>query len=64
MNGYSLVRTLLVLVALLLGVIVGETAGILAVVGGSTITAAFVTGGVAFGGTVTLALLVQSALAR
>jgi len=57
-----LVRTLLVLIALLVGVIVGEAGGILAAVGGATLTTAFTTGGVAFAGTTTLALVILKSL--
>lgn len=58
----NIIRSLLVLVALLLGLVVGQVGGILAVVGGAPIASAFVTGGVAFAGTVTLVLLIQTAL--
>ena len=64
MTGNGTIRVLLVVVALLTGVIVGQVAGILAVVSGSSIADAFVAGGVAFGGTVTLALLIQTALGQ
>ena len=57
------VRVLQVLLAVLLGVIAGQTAGILAVLDGAMIAEAFVAGGVAFGGTVTLTIVVRNALA-
>ena len=56
------VRTLLVLVALLIGVIVAVTASFLAIVNGATVVEALATGGGAFAVAVTLALLVESAL--
>ena len=56
------VKTLLVLVAILVGVVVAVTAGFLAVVNGSTVAAALATGGGAFAVSVTLALLIENAL--
>jgi hypothetical protein len=58
----KIVRILLVLLALLVGVIVGLVAGILAVATDSTIPGAVATGAVAFGGAVSLAILLQRAL--
>lgn len=55
-------RALLVLIALLFGVTIAEAAGILTVIGGATMASAVVAGGVAFGATVTLVLLIESAL--
>jgi hypothetical protein len=62
MNGIGAVRFLLILGTLLLGIVVGIIGGILAVLNGSTVAAAFVKGAVAFAGTVTLAIVVESAL--
>jgi hypothetical protein len=58
----STVRFLLVVVAMLLGVIVGLVAWILARTGGAPHNVAVTRGGVAFGGTVSLALLIESSL--
>jgi hypothetical protein len=46
----------------LIGIIVALVAGILATVAGLVLAAAMWAGGVAFGGTLTLALLVEKAL--
>jgi hypothetical protein len=61
-NNSTTVKILLVIVALLLGLVVGEAAGILAVLGGAAITEAIVAGCVAFGATVTLTVLLQNQL--
>lgn len=60
--GSPLTRALLVLVALLLGIVFGQLGGILVAVGGATLAADFITGGVAFAGTVTLVLLIEKSL--
>ncbi|MFC5137235.1 hypothetical protein ACFPK1_03265 [Actinomycetospora rhizophila] len=56
------IRVLLVCIALLLGVAVGQVAGILAIVNGASVAQAFTAGGIAFGATVSLSLLVKDAL--
>lgn len=56
------VDVLLVVMALQLGVIVGQVAGVLAAVSGASIAATFATGGGAFAVTMTLALLVENTL--
>ncbi|MER5482351.1 hypothetical protein ACWGVR_02165 [Streptomyces xanthophaeus] len=56
------VRVLLMGLAVMLGVIVGMTAGLLAWLGGSSTPVAIRHGGVGFGGTVTLAILIMTAL--
>ncbi|MEV7388666.1 hypothetical protein [Streptomyces sp. NPDC091215] len=56
------VRVLLIGLAVLLGVIVGMTAGLLAWLSGSSALVAIRHGGVAFGGTVTLSILVMTTL--
>lgn len=58
----QLARILLVLVALLLGLVVGQVGGILAMLGGATVAPAFVAGAIAFGSTVALALAIEKAL--
>lgn len=63
-NNSTTVKTLLVIVALLLGAVVGEAAGILASLGGAAITQAIVAGCVAFGATVTLTVVLQNQLFR
>jgi hypothetical protein len=55
-------KALLVVVAVLFGIIVALIAGILASVGGAGISSAIASGGVGFGGSVSLALLVEKAL--
>jgi hypothetical protein len=62
MTSTPIVRVLLVLVALLTGLAVGEVAGMLTVANGGTIALAFGGGGAAFLATVTLAVLVQNQL--
>lgn len=57
-------RLLLVVIAILLGIIVALLAGILTVAGGSHLPAAIVSGAVAFGGTVSLVLLILKSLER
>jgi len=56
------IRTLLLAVAVLMGVIVGLAASILARVGGKSLPVAIRDGGVAFGGTVTLTVVIMTAL--
>ena len=58
----SLISTLLVLVALLIGTNVAWAAGFLAVLGGASVASAIAGGGVAFAASVSLVLLVQSSL--
>jgi ABC-type dipeptide/oligopeptide/nickel transport system permease component len=55
-------RTLLVLVAVLMGLVIGQAAGILAVLARESVAATFITGGATFAGTVTLMILIESAL--
>jgi hypothetical protein len=57
----SFAKTLLVLVAVLFG-IVALIAGILASVGGAGLSSAITSSGVGFGGSVSLALLIEKAL--
>ncbi|MFI0351848.1 hypothetical protein [Actinomadura sp. 9N407] len=54
------IRFLFILIAILLGVIVALVAGILTGAAGNSVPQAILTGGTAFAGTVTLALLVMS----
>ncbi|MEU4998182.1 hypothetical protein [Streptomyces sp. NPDC021622] len=54
------VMVLLVGLAVMLGVIVGMAAGLLAWLNGSSATVAIRHGGVAFGGTVTLPILITT----
>jgi len=58
----SSIKTLLVIVAVLVGIIVALIAGILASVGGAVLSVTIASGGVAFGGALTLVLLVENAL--
>lgn len=58
----GLVRTLLVLVAILIGIIVALIAGILVMTSGGAFSAAAASAGVAFGGTVPLVLLIEKSL--
>jgi ABC-type dipeptide/oligopeptide/nickel transport system permease component len=62
MGPRSTHRTLLVLVAVLLGVIAALVVGILTAVGGAHVTASVLSGGAAFVAVVPLALLVQKEL--
>jgi hypothetical protein len=62
MNDPTTVKSLLVSLAILVGVIVGLAAGILARVAGKSVAAAIRDGGIAFGGTVTLMLVIMTAL--
>ncbi|MGW4651244.1 hypothetical protein [Kitasatospora sp. NPDC004289] len=55
-------RGLWVLVAVLVALLVAVVAGILTVVDGGSLVRAFLYGGAAFGGTLTLSLLVLAAL--
>lgn len=55
-------RILLVVVALLLGVIVGLITGILTAIGGTTVAGEFLSGGAAFSAAVPLALLLEKEL--
>jgi hypothetical protein len=57
-----LTRTLLVLVAILVGIIVALLAGILVMATGGSVAAAATSAGVAFGGTVPLVLLIENSL--
>jgi hypothetical protein len=56
------VKTLLVVVAVLFGIIVALIAGILASAGGAGLSSAVASGGVGFGGSVSLALFIEKAL--
>jgi hypothetical protein len=58
----QVVRLLIVVVAVLVGIIVGQVSGILACANGRSLSSAFAAGGVAFGGTVTLAILIANSL--
>jgi hypothetical protein len=53
---------LLVLVAVLLGMIVALATGLLTRAGGAPLSAAIITSGLGFGGTVSVALLIEQAL--
>ncbi|WP_433249587.1 hypothetical protein ACQPYK_02640 [Streptosporangium sp. CA-135522] len=55
-------KALLVIVAVLIGIIIAQMAGFLARAGGAELPAAISKGGVAFAGTVTLALLIMASL--
>jgi hypothetical protein len=61
MNHFG-IKVLLVVIAILIGIIVGLVAGVLSRLGGADLTAAVIRGGVGFGGTVTLVLLIEHAL--
>jgi hypothetical protein len=56
------VKTLLVVVALLLGMIVALITGMLASAGGAGLSSAIASSGVGFGGSVSLMLLIEKAL--
>jgi hypothetical protein len=56
------VKILLVIAGLLLGLVAGQAAGILAVASGASLAAAFLAGGAAFASAVTLVLLVQNSI--
>ena len=58
----SAIRALWVALGLMLALLVGVAAGILAWMGGQHPAAAVLTGGAAFGGTVALTLMVKKAL--
>lgn len=58
----SLVKTLLVMVAVLSGIIVALAAGMLASVGGDGVSSAIVSGAVGFAGSVSLVLLIEKSL--
>jgi hypothetical protein len=62
MNHPTVIKSLLVSLAILIGVVVGLVAGILARVAGRPVAAALRDGGVAFGGTVTLGIVIMTAL--
>jgi hypothetical protein len=62
MNDPTTVKSLLVSLAVLVGVVVGLAAGILARVGGKSTAAAIRDGGIAFGGAVTLMIVILTAL--
>ncbi|GAA1994747.1 hypothetical protein [Amycolatopsis minnesotensis] len=55
-------RVLLVIIAVLLGIIIALIAAILTTHNGATLATAITTGGVAFAGTVSLALLIMKTL--
>ena len=55
-------RTLLVLVAILVAIVVALVTGILVMASGGGFATAAISAGVAFGGTVPLVLLIESAL--
>ena len=56
------VKVLLILVAVLFGIVVALTAGILASVVGAGLSSAIASSGVGFGGSVSLALLIEKSL--
>ena len=60
----SAIKALWVAICMMLALLVGVAAGILAWLGGQDPPAAILIGGGAFGGTVTLALTVKNALER
>ena len=62
MNDPIITRSLLVSLAVLIGLVVGLAAGILARVGGKSISGAIRDGGIAFGGTVTLMIVILTAI--
>lgn len=62
MNDPTTVKSLLVSVAILVGIVVGLGAGILARAAGKSTAAAIRDGGIAFGGTVTLMIVILTAL--
>lgn len=55
-------RVLLVIISILLGIIVGLITGILAAINNSSTATAVTRGGIGFGGTVTLTVLIMNAL--
>jgi hypothetical protein len=55
-------RYLLVWIALLLGVVIGQAGGVFAVLSGSTLPAAVIAGAVAFGSSVSLVVGIMCAL--
>lgn len=63
MNNPTPIKSLLVLLALLIGIVVGLVTGVLARTAGASLTAAVRDGGIAFGGTVTLVILILDSLA-
>jgi len=58
----GLIKTLLVLVAVLSGIIVALLTGMLASAGGDELSSAIVSGGVGFAGSVSLVLLIEKSL--
>lgn len=62
MNHPTIIKSLLVSLAILTGLIAGLVAGILARVAGKSLAAAIRDGGITFGGTVTLAIMIMTAL--
>lgn len=62
MNHPTTIKTLLVALAILIGMIVGLVASILARASGSSLPASIRDGGIAFGGTATLTILIMTAL--
>jgi hypothetical protein len=62
MNHPTTTKSLLVLLAILIGIVVGLIAGVLARTAGTSLSAAVRHGGIAFGGTVTLTILIFNSL--
>jgi hypothetical protein len=62
MGHPATIKILLAVLAMLIGVIVGLVAGILARASGSSLPASIRDGGIAFGGTVSLTILIMTAL--
>lgn len=62
MGHPPIVKALLMTVTVLVGIIVGLVTGILSRAGGSSVPAAIRHGGVAFGGTVSLVILIMTTL--
>lgn len=62
MNHPTVIKSLLVSLAILIGIVTGLVAGILARVAGASVAAAARDGGIAFGGTVTLVIVIMTAL--
>jgi predicted branched-subunit amino acid permease len=62
MNHPMTIKSLLVLLAILIGIVVGLVAGGLARTSGASLTAAIRDSGIAFGGAVTLVILIFNSL--
>ncbi|GAA1309038.1 hypothetical protein [Saccharothrix xinjiangensis] len=62
MDNHTVVKVLLIALAMLIGVVVGVFSGILSRVSGAHLAVAIRHGGIAFGGTVTLAIVIITAL--